>query len=263
VPVDVEAPALLSTRYASDEGDAMPSPALPRDRTSVRRTPPADFTTTPAPRAGEQAPPGVAARYRYDRRTSSWWWSPEMFAVQGLRPDAATPGTEALLRHQPPEDRSRTLAAITAACEEARAFSLETRFTRADGAHRSFVLVGEPTLDPDGRVVAVDGLCVDITDGRPPGSESERVLALETEVEQLRAAMASRAAIEQAKGILMLLTSCGDQAAFDLLAHISSHTHRKVRDVANAITASAAGRTKLADDVRGIIRDACPPPHLR
>ena len=44
--------------------------------------------------------------------------------------------------------------------------------------------------------------------------------------------MASRATIEQAKGILMLLTSCGDQVAFDLLAHISSHTHRKVRDVA-------------------------------
>ena len=71
--------------------------------------------------------------------------------------------------------------------------------------------------------------------------------------------MASRAAIEQAKGILMLLTSCGDQVAFDLLAHISSHTHRKVRDVALVITESAAGRARLPDDVRAIIRDACPP----
>ena len=53
--------------------------------------------------------------------------------------------------------------------------------------------------------------------------------------------MASRAQIEQAKGILMLLTSCGDQVAFDLLAHISSHTHRKVRDVAQVITESASG----------------------
>ena len=39
----------------------------------------------------------------------------------------------------------------------------------------------------------------------------------------------------------MLLTSCSDQVAFDLLAHISSHTHRKVRDVAQAITESAPG----------------------
>jgi hypothetical protein len=243
----------------------MSSPALSRDRASVRRTPPAAFPPTTAPRAGQQVTtqPSVAARYRYDRRTSSWWWSPEMFAIQGLCPEAATPGTEVLLAHQHPEDRARTLAALSAACEEARAFSLEVRYVRPDGAHRAFVFVGEPTLDADGRVIAVDGLCLDITEARPPGSESERVLTLETEVEQLRAAMASRAAIEQAKGILMLLTSCSDQAAFDLLAHISSHTHRKVRDVAHAITASASGSTKLADDVRRIIRDACPPAHLR
>jgi hypothetical protein len=243
----------------------MSSPALSRDRASARPTPPAAVTAAPVPRPAE--PPameqGMAARYRYDRRSSSWWWSPEMYAVQGLPPDATTPGTDTLLRYQHPEDRPRTLAAITAACEEARAFSLETRTVRPDGAHRTLVFVGEPTLDADGRVAAVDGLCLDITDGRPPGSESERVHALETEVEQLRAAMASRAAIEQAKGILMLLTTCSDQGAFDLLAHISSHTHRKVRDVAHAITASAAGRTGLPDDVRGIIRDACPPAHLR
>jgi AmiR/NasT family two-component response regulator len=75
----------------------------------------------------------------------------------------------------------------------------------------------------------------------------------------MHAAMASRATIEQAKGILMLLTGCGDQVAFDLLAHISSHTHRKVRDIAEVITRSASGSLRLPDDVRAIIRDACPP----
>ena len=94
-------------------------------------------------------------------------------------------------------------------------------------------------------VTAVEGMAVDITECHPPGSPTERAQALEAEVGQLRAAMASRAAIEQAKGILMLLTSCSDQVAFDLLAHISSHTHRKVRDVAQVITESAAGRTRL------------------
>jgi AmiR/NasT family two-component response regulator len=85
------------------------------------------------------------------------------------------------------------------------------------------------------------------------------VRRLETEVEQLRTAMASRAAIEQAKGVLMLLMGCGDQVAFDLLAHISSHTHRKVRDVAPAIVKSAGGGTPLPPDVRAILHDACPP----
>jgi AmiR/NasT family two-component response regulator len=98
------------------------------------------------------------------------------------------------------------------------------------------------------------------TDRSP--AAGERIAALEAEVQQLRAAMASRAAIEQAKGILMLLTGCGDQVAFDLLAHISSHTHRKVRDVAQAITDSASGHGRLPEDVCAIIRDACPPGHV-
>jgi hypothetical protein len=78
-------------------------------------------------------------------------------------------------------------------------------------------------------------------------------------VTQLRTAMASRAAIEQAKGILMLLTSCSDQVAFELLAHMSSHTHRKVREVAVAITESASGHGTLPADIRAILQDACPP----
>jgi AmiR/NasT family two-component response regulator len=89
--------------------------------------------------------------------------------------------------------------------------------------------------------------------------DDDRVRALELEVSQLRTAMASRAVIEQAKGVLMLLTGCGDQVAFDLLTHISSHTHRKVRDVAQVLVGSATGRAPLPDDVKAILRDACPP----
>ncbi|WP_158544812.1 ANTAR domain-containing protein [Blastococcus sp. TF02-09] len=97
--------------------------------------------------------------------------------------------------------------------------------------------------------------------GLPAGghADAERAAALELEVAQLRTAMASRAGIEQAKGILMLLTGCTDQVAFDLLSHISGHTHRKLRDVASAITASATGGAGLPADIRGILRDACPP----
>ena len=99
---------------------------------------------------------------------------------------------------------------------------------------------------------------LDLTAGHAAGAEAE-VARLQTELDQLRVAMTSRAAIEQAKGILMLLTTCGDDVAFGLLTHISSHTHRKVRDVAQAITESAAGHARLPDDVGSILRDACPP----
>src|SRR5215210_9541825 len=93
----------------------------------------------------------------------------------------------------------------------------------------------------------------------PASLHDDRVHALEIEVAQLRTAMVSRAVIEQAKGVLMLLTGCADQVAFDLLTHISSHTHRKVREVAQELVASATGRSPLSDDVKVILRDACPP----
>jgi hypothetical protein len=95
----------------------------------------------------------------------------------------------------------------------------------------------------------------------PAGADADRLRALELEVTQLRTAMASRAVIEQAKGVLMLLTGCAEQVAFDLLTHISSHTHRKVRDVAQEVVGSATGRCSLPADVKEILRDACPPSH--
>ena len=183
-----------------------------------------------------------------------------MFTLHGLRPDELQPDTETYLRYQRAEDRARLLEAMSAACAKGRDFALETRIVRADAVERDVVLVGECRRDDDGAVTAVEGMAIDITECHPPGSPTDRAQALQTEVGQLRAAMASRASIEQAKGILMLLTSCGDQVAFDLLAHISSHTHRKVRDVAQVITESAAGRGGLPEDIGAIVRDACPPP---
>jgi hypothetical protein len=240
----------------------MSSPAMARHRTvdrppggSALRTaaqaPPAQPTPSPSPRA--------AGRFRLDPGSGAWWWSPEMFDLHGLPPGSATPDTEAYLRYQHAADRERVLAALSTACSSGRPFVLETRIVRGEGGERVVVLLGEPQLDAAGSVTFLDGMCIDLTGGRSPGSDGERAEALAAEVEQLRAAMASRAPIEQAKGILMLLTNCSGQVAFDLLAHISSHTHRKVRDVAAVITESAAGHAPLPDDVRAIIRDACPP----
>ena len=148
--------------------------------------------------------------------------------------------------------------AITAACAEGRTFALQTRVLHPTRGERSVVLLGEPAHDETGAVRGVEGVCADVTGSRPADQSPGSAEALRTEVAQLRTAMASRAVIEQAKGILMLLTRCTEQAAFDLLSHMSSHTHRKVRDVAAALTGSAAGQA-LPGDLAAILRDACPP----
>jgi len=199
----------------------------------------------------------VAGRYRYDLPTEDRWWPPEMYTVLDLQPDVASPSTELLVARHHPGDGPRVLEALEGA-RYGVGFAIEVRTTRSDGAERLVVLLGEPQVS-GGQVTALEGLCVDITDQRPFGGDEERIRALQTEVLQLRTAMTSRACIEQAKGILMLLTNCSDHGAFDLLAHISSHTHRKVREIAQAITESATGRSKLPDDIAAILRDACPP----
>jgi hypothetical protein len=65
--------------------------------------------------------------------------------------------------------------------------------------------------------------------GRLLRRDTER---LETEVAQLRQAMASRAVIEQAKGIIMATTRCDPDRAFALLVDQSQAENRKLREIA-------------------------------
>ena len=240
-----------------------PYPTLPRSTASSAR--PAPQPARPAPSARR-----VAGRYRYDRRADTWTWSPEMATLLNTARNGAHPCTELLVRSLHPGDRPRALDAIAGACSTGAPFALRVRLGSRGGGERPAVLVGEPVLDATGGVDALEGVLVEVPpEPRPPASPAaaadggeDRVTTLETEVTQLRTAMSSRAAIEQAKGILMLLTSCGEQVAFDLLAHISSNSHRKVRDVAVAIVESAAGHAGLPEDIQALIRDVCPPrPH--
>ena len=55
---------------------------------------------------------------------------------------------------------------------------------------------------------------------------------------QMEEAMASRAAIEQAKGILMGSLKCTPDEAFDVLVRHSQNSNRKLRDIAQGIVDS-------------------------
>ncbi|WP_330465660.1 GAF and ANTAR domain-containing protein [Micromonospora zamorensis] len=58
---------------------------------------------------------------------------------------------------------------------------------------------------------------------------------------QMREAMANRAVIEQAKGIVMAERRCGPAEAFAILSKVSQDSNRKVRDVAQALVDRTAG----------------------
>ena len=60
---------------------------------------------------------------------------------------------------------------------------------------------------------------------------------------QLQQALASRARIEQAKGVLMAERGCSEDEAFRLLVELSQSSNRKLREVAEALVETTQNRT--------------------
>ncbi|MFI6567269.1 ANTAR domain-containing protein [Streptomyces sp. NPDC050534] len=67
------------------------------------------------------------------------------------------------------------------------------------------------------------------------------VVALRAEIDQLRRALAGRAVIDQACGMVMVLAPCGRGAARKLLVDISQQCNAKLPDVAVAVLAAWEG----------------------
>src|SRR4051794_6452009 len=59
--------------------------------------------------------------------------------------------------------------------------------------------------------------------------------------QQMQEAMANRAVIEQAKGIVMSERRCSADEAFDVLVRRSQTSHTKLRDVAQEVVDEASG----------------------
>jgi len=64
---------------------------------------------------------------------------------------------------------------------------------------------------------------------------------LRHEVEHLRLAMASRATIEQAKGIVMLMLGCDADTAFATMVDWSQRSNVKLRTVATDLVSAVSG----------------------
>src|SRR3954468_5275238 len=148
----------------------MSPPALPRHRPATRSLHSGNGHPSGArSRETASAPSRIAGRYRYDRDSGAWWWSPEMCGVLSLAAGAAEPNTELLLEQLHPDDSARGLEALTRACTAGAGFALAVRVEGAEG-ERTLGLMGDPDTDPSGRVRAGEGMCVDIPTARPPGS---------------------------------------------------------------------------------------------
>ncbi|MFJ2234903.1 ANTAR domain-containing protein [Streptomyces sp. NPDC087859] len=84
------------------------------------------------------------------------------------------------------------------------------------------------------------GLRAEATWGNAPTRQD--VVALRAENDQLRRALASRAVIDQARGMMMILTPCHRGAARKLLVDVSRQCDARLPEVAAALVGAWEGK---------------------
>jgi ANTAR domain/PAS fold len=195
----------------------------------------------------------VVGRYRYDLATQVWWWSDETFQIHGFEPGEVVVTTALILAHKHPNDRARVSRVLANAAVTGKPFSSVHRIMDARGRERTLTVVGQGSRDPDTRQVgALVGYFVDVT-------AAVKAHANEVANESIRASAATRASIEQAKGVIAFALNIDAEEAFGRLRSISNDTNVAVRDVARHIVelARSGGST---EDVVAALTPARPRP---
>jgi PAS domain S-box-containing protein len=194
----------------------------------------------------EQALTGGAPQqfgwYRFHFADERWEWSPEVARIHGYEPGTVSPTTRLVLSHKHPEDYEQVAATLDEIRRTRRPFSTRHRIVTVQGAAREVVVIGERMHDNSGQVIGTQGFYIDVT---PSGDERAAIIT-----EALAEIAENRAAIEQAKGILMLIYRIQADAAFDLLKWRSQETNVKLRVLAEQLIA----------DVRALEYDESVPP---
>ncbi|MBP7148566.1 MAG: PAS domain S-box protein [Acidobacteria bacterium] len=111
--------------------------------------------------------------------------------IHGLAPGSFGGSFEAYMAEVHADDREHVRRSLAQALERRSPFDMEYRIVRPDGSIRWVQGKGEPRLGPDGRVVAMAGICMDVTARRAMEQERDELLARE-KAARVRAETADR-----------------------------------------------------------------------
>jgi ANTAR domain/PAS fold len=190
-------------------------------------------------------------QFVWDVRTDTWWWSDALYRLLGYEPGAVTPNMERFLAHKAAEDLARVDTVISRCRDEGGPFSCYHHINDVHGLRKTVVAVGHGERDAaDSQTVTITGFIVDVT-----GSSRQETNAA------LQATLANRAAIEQVKGVIMLVYGLSADAAFQMLVGHSKIANKKVSAIAVAVVATLDRRspteTIKRSEVDRMLRDAC------
>jgi PAS domain S-box-containing protein len=167
--------------------------------------------------------------YRFYFADERWEWSAEVQLIHGYQPGTVTPTTELVLSHKHPDDFEHVAATLDDIRQTHKPFSTRHRIITTQGTIRDVVVIGERLHDNSGKVIGTQGFYIDVT---PTADARESSIS-----EAVAEISHSRAAIDQAKGVLMYVYRIDAEAAFDLLRWRSQESNVKLRALAEQLLA--------------------------
>jgi PAS domain S-box len=108
--------------------------------------------------------PGMAFRARYDKNLTVLFVSEGAHALTGCRPEEFISGAVHFRDLTHPEDLERVRTATRAALDEKRDFEIEYRIRPRTGREKWVLSRGRGVYAPDGQLLFIDGLAIDVTD---------------------------------------------------------------------------------------------------
>lgn len=166
--------------------------------------------------------------FRFYFDDQRWEWSDEVHRMHGYQPGTVQLTTEVVLSHKHPEDRDQVAKVIRNMIDRREAFSTRHRIVDTSGVTRDVVVVGDPFCDDDSEVVGTHGFYVDVTP--MPVRDVEDIVS-----EKVAAIAERRGAIDQTKGMLMLVYDLDADAAFNVLRSLSQMHNVKLGRLAQQI----------------------------
>jgi PAS domain S-box-containing protein len=157
-----------------------------------------------------------------------WEWSDEVARMHGYEPGDVEPTTQLLLSHKHPDDRAHVQELLDHALQSEGSFSSRHRFIDTGGTVHDAIVVADRMLDESGAVLGTEGYYIDLTQS----FDETRQEVLDEALPDL---FESRAAIEQAKGVLMAISRVSAEQAFRVLQWRSQETNVKLRALAKQL----------------------------
>lgn len=176
--------------------------------------------------------PNVGA-FRFWFIGQRWEWSDEVARMHGYEPGTVEPTTKLLMSHKHPDDLAHVQEHLDYALQSEESFSSRHRFIDTAGQVHDAIVVADRMYDESGAVVGTAGYYIDLTNT----FDSTRQEALDEALPDL---FESRAAIEQAKGVLMFVYRVSAEQAFRVLQWRSQETNVKLRALARQLLIEVA-----------------------